>query len=419
MDQKTEFEISQSHYNPSVVILGIKGFIDVNAAPQFEFQLNKLIEDGQVCVVIDMTKVVYISSAGIGVIVGMLKKFRDQGGGDVKIMHASPKILRVFESIGLTELVDFLTSETEIAHWVPRKMESSVHHFSFFFKDQHLVCGREHRLRVEAHDKNNEIVKDYTGEPQLSIDSGLVFPRILQGFNEGIWEGMLITTDSGMRKITLTEGEVKSQFFLRIYEEERKADFPCLLACRGCGNRANVKGMDIYRCAYCNEIFYVDAWGHVIPLKKGSPERQGQARFKSLEIKINSDINYLNAIRRFISSVCEQEKLDETIINEVVLATEEALLNIIEHSHNFDPRYVVIVKLRFHNKQLSVRIRDNGTPYDITNQKVISLKSCIMKGRKGGVGGMLINRLMDRVEYNSYKKFNQLLMIKRYPKPFA
>jgi len=172
--------------------------------------------------------------------------------------------------------------------------------------------------------------------------------------------------------------------------------------------------MDIYRCARCDEIFYVDAWAHVITLKSGSLTKPAKARNKGMELKINGDVNYLNSIRRFITGLCEQEQLDEVTINEVILTAEEALLNIIEHSNHFDPDTRVILKLRFQERQLLVQIRDFGEPFDITSHRSQSIKTCIQKGMRGGVGGMLINQLMDRVTYRRFKRFNQLTLLKKY-----
>jgi serine/threonine-protein kinase RsbW len=268
---------------------------------------------------------------------------------------------------------------------------------------------------VEARDADRNIIWNYRGEPRLIVNSGLVLPRKLAGFQAGVWEGKVVVTDSGMLTLILVDEQTESRLDILVKEKPHKAKFPCAITCRCCGQVAQVRGMDIYRCRHCNEIVYVDAWAHLLTLKSGSRARRIKSRYKGMELKINGDVNYLNAIRRFINSLCEQENLDELTTNAVILTTEEALLNIIEHGNNFDPRQMLKIKLSFQKKQLTVQIRDYGDPHDVTQHQSVSIKSCIRKGMKGGVGGVLINKLMDRVTYRSYENYNQLNLVKRYP----
>ncbi len=420
---ETTFEIAPSEVNAEVTRLKVQGTIDVYSTPEFKSCLQKLIDNQQTRILIDLTEMDYISSVGVGAIVGCLKRVRNQPGGDIKLLHVSPKVLNVFKGIGLTDIVDFLDAETEVAEWRPLELkaaQTAVSHFKIFLKkEKKFVAGREHEIRVEARDRDEQPVQDYEGEPHFAVDEGLVFPHVLKDFQSGVWEGKIAITDSGYRTLSIGDGEVDKRFSLHVYEDERLAKFPCLVNCHSCRSQAHVKGMNIYRCQHCGEIFFVDAWAHVITLKKGSPESPPPTRFRDVEIKINSDVNHIGAIRQFITSICEQEKFPETFVNDVVLAVEEALLNIIEHGYDFDTHQVMSVKIRFFKKYLAIRIQDRGAPYDITRRKVRSIRAAIQRSEERGVGGILINSLMDNVQYVSRKGANQLVMVKKYPAPTA
>ncbi len=416
MDQSTEFRVSTSRYNSKVRVLRIKGFIDVNAAPDFERVLENLMKTGHFLILVDLAEVAYISSAGVGVFAGMLESARSSEAGDIKICRVSQKLMSVFEAIGLSSMMDFLAEESEVTIWArPPQLPEQLNNFHIFLVDSEVFCGREFTLRVEARDVDRNIIRDYRGEPQVIVNSGLVLPRKLANFQEGVWEGKVVVTDSGMLTMILVDEQTESRLDILVKEEPHKAEFPCAITCRCCGQVARVRGMDIYRCRQCNEIVYVDAWAHILTLKSGSRARRIKSRYKGMELKINGDINYLNSIRGFISNLCEQENLDELTINAVILAAEEALLNIIEHGNDYDASQMLKVKLSFQKKQLAVQIRDYGDPHDVTQHQSVSIKSCIRKGMKGGVGGVLINKLMDRVTYRSNKNYNQLTLVKRYP----
>lgn len=412
MEQKTRFEILPSAHNPLVTILKIDGFVDVNAAPEFDAALLQLRKQERFRILLDMSGVTYLSSAGMGVIVGSLQDFREHTDGDIKLLNISDKIMKVLQSIGLHYMVDFLETEAAVLHWSPRKLFLNLASFRFSLLDPNIESGRPFNLRIEALTEDGQPAVRYQGEPQVTISDGLIYPKELKGFAAGVWEGTLMTTGTGALRLTIQEGEKASFLNFTAEEPSPKAQFPCEVACNFCRTAARARGMGIYRCQNCQEIFYVDAWAHVITLKGGSPLPPKRLLHKTVEIKINSDINYLTSLRRFLSGLCEQENLPEAAINETVLATEEVLLNIIEHSYDFDPLHVMDVRLKIRPEHLEIRIRDRGKPFDITQHKNLSLQSVIQKRQKGGLGAVMINALMDKVTYRTYKHYNQLVMIK-------
>ena len=90
------------------------------------------------------------------------------------------------------------------------------------------------------------------------------------------------------------------------------------------------------------------------------------------------------------------------------------MLNIIEHGNDFDPWQIMRLKVEFQKKQIKIQIRDYGDPFDVTKQKNMSIKSSVVKGSRRGVGGFLVNQLMDQVRYVSQKNYNELTLVKKY-----
>lgn len=411
MERKTLFESRPSPYNAKITVLRIDGFIDVNTVPEFEAVLEECLAQGRQALLLDFVDVTYISSAGVGVILGSLQAFRNRDQGDIKLFHVSAKIMNVFRSIGLEGMVDFLGREEEAAHWVPFRLSADFEYFAFSLPESRIECGHEFTLRIEARAANHAVAVQYAGEPQLEVSDGLVFPKELRGFRDGVWEGRLAIVGSGRLRLTVSDAGKSSEVELDVRENEQKASFPRPVACR-CGTQAQVRGADIYRCRHCNEIFYVDPWAHVITLNPGNAIPLKLMRHKGAEIKINSDLNYLTSVRRFLAGLCEQESLQESTINEVVLATEEVLLNIIEHGYQFNPQAWIEIRLKLEPRKLEVRVRDRGRSFDVTQRKHLSVKSIIYRGKKGGLGAVLVNQLMDKVAYRSFPRYNQLVMTK-------
>ena len=67
----------------------------------FRKRIHELVDRGRFKVVVDLDKVDYIDSAGIGMIVGKLKTVRERGG-DMKLVRLNVRGLRVF---GITKLL--------------------------------------------------------------------------------------------------------------------------------------------------------------------------------------------------------------------------------------------------------------------------------------------------------------------------
>ena len=72
----------------SILILSADGGLNADTAQSFITQLESLVEAGVTQIIVDCTRLDYISSFGIGVLVRLHKKLASHGG-DVKV--AAPK----------------------------------------------------------------------------------------------------------------------------------------------------------------------------------------------------------------------------------------------------------------------------------------------------------------------------------------
>lgn len=104
-----KFEVFLKEKN-NVKILNIQGFLDAHTAPNFESELEKLIRNKNYNIVVNLDGLQYISSAGLGVFMGVIENVR-QNGGDIKICCAAPKVFKVFDLLGFPSLYEFFDSE--------------------------------------------------------------------------------------------------------------------------------------------------------------------------------------------------------------------------------------------------------------------------------------------------------------------
>ena len=84
-------------------IVEVGGEIDVYTAPRLREQLVDLVADGKYHLVVDMERVDFLDSTGLGVLVGGLKRLRSHDG-DLALVCTQHRILKVFEITGLTKV---------------------------------------------------------------------------------------------------------------------------------------------------------------------------------------------------------------------------------------------------------------------------------------------------------------------------
>ena len=90
---------------PPFSLLKVSGHLDAHTAPDLEEGLRRLLEKGQNQIVVDFEDLDYISSAGLGVFMGIIEEVRS-GGGDIKLASMSDQIYSIFELLGFPLFYD-------------------------------------------------------------------------------------------------------------------------------------------------------------------------------------------------------------------------------------------------------------------------------------------------------------------------
>ena len=93
-------------------IVEVGGEIDVYTAPRLREQLVDLVADGKYHLVVDMERVDFLDSTGLGVLVGGLKRVRAHDGS-LRLVCTQERILKIFRITGLTKVFGIHTSLEE------------------------------------------------------------------------------------------------------------------------------------------------------------------------------------------------------------------------------------------------------------------------------------------------------------------
>ncbi|HOJ58952.1 MAG TPA: STAS domain-containing protein [bacterium] len=88
----------------SVQIVKIEGYLDSSTFRQLKDHLQSLIDQEQYRIIVEFGRLNYISSAGLGVLMGMLHEVRDNDG-DLKLANMSNKVRNLFDMLGFSRLI--------------------------------------------------------------------------------------------------------------------------------------------------------------------------------------------------------------------------------------------------------------------------------------------------------------------------
>lgn len=125
------------------------------------------------------------------------------------------------------------------------------------------------------------------------------------------------------------------------------------------------------------------------------------------KFKVPCSKSKLGEIREFLQRVLSENSIPEVTINTLVLAVDEVCANLIIHSHNCNPDDQLELNVRVNGKsEITFDIIDHGVGFNIGNYQEPSISDIVKQKRKGGIGLMLVRRIMDEIELIKGKKKN-------------
>lgn len=101
---KIVFRKAKVQGDTHAAVIDLLGSLDGHTSLKFDDYLHAVTDAGYAHVILVCEKLEYISSAGIGVLAGLIKRCRD-GKGDVRLCAVDDKMRRVMQIIGLLSLV--------------------------------------------------------------------------------------------------------------------------------------------------------------------------------------------------------------------------------------------------------------------------------------------------------------------------
>jgi len=99
------FEVERSALDSGVMILALSGSMTMgNQLQQLEWDLQQLSKKNQNRIVLDMSKITYLDSSAIGVLIGCHGSLRDSGG-QLRLAGVTSRVSAVFKMTGVDKVL--------------------------------------------------------------------------------------------------------------------------------------------------------------------------------------------------------------------------------------------------------------------------------------------------------------------------
>ena len=102
----------ETHQEKNRTIIEVGGEIDVYTAPKLREAITSLVDEGQRDLIIDLEKVEFMDSTGLGVLVGGLKRVRTHEGS-LELVCTQERLLKIFRITGLGKVFAIHSSQAE------------------------------------------------------------------------------------------------------------------------------------------------------------------------------------------------------------------------------------------------------------------------------------------------------------------
>jgi len=129
------------------------------------------------------------------------------------------------------------------------------------------------------------------------------------------------------------------------------------------------------------------------------------------EIRFPAKASHLCMIRALVKRAGEVVGCDEELCDKMVIAVNEACMNVIQHAYQEHEQGEIILEILNNDSQLLFRLKDFADPVDLATIKPRDLSDI----RPGGLGTHFIDEIMDECERGHLEKGkgNYLKMVKK------
>jgi len=128
---------------------------------------------------------------------------------------------------------------------------------------------------------------------------------------------------------------------------------------------------------------------------------------------LKNDVHDVAKLNAFMKLVAEQLEIEPSLASQLRLAVEEAVVNVMDYAYPIGIDGEIEVHALSDGQSLKVVIIDSGVPFDPTAKAMADITLTAEERQIGGLGILLVRKLMDSINYEREDGKNILTLVKR------
>ena len=129
--------------------------------------------------------------------------------------------------------------------------------------------------------------------------------------------------------------------------------------------------------------------------------------------ELTNDLSELDRLCQCCEEVGDSIGMTKKAVFEMNLSLEELFTNIISYGFTDEKEHLIKIRLVVENNIISMRIEDDGIPFNPMDAAEPDLNCGIEECKIGGLGIHLIKKIMDEIHYKRDGDLN-VLLLKKY-----
>jgi sigma-B regulation protein RsbU (phosphoserine phosphatase) len=139
-------------------------------------------------------------------------------------------------------------------------------------------------------------------------------------------------------------------------------------------------------------------------------------RFESIlteTLVIKNEVHEVKRLSEFLKSVSQQLDVSTSVANQLRLAVEEAVVNVIDYAYPIGTEGDINIRVLSDGKTVRIQIIDKGQAFDPTAMQRADTTLSAEERNIGGLGILLVREQMDSINYERTDGKNVLTLIKK------
>jgi len=130
---------------------------------------------------------------------------------------------------------------------------------------------------------------------------------------------------------------------------------------------------------------------------------------KDYNLEISSNPNSLPEVENFLEFIGTENKLDKSILNNLIISINEATTNAMMHGNKGDRTKKVKISISIENDEITAVIKDEGKGFDPSKVPDPTRPENLFK--ESGRGLFIMNTCCKNVKYDFHQDGTQLTLI--------